>query len=219
MQAFGPIEKVPTAFFHFTITGLGGTSLEPGILPYNKTALQGKHLVDIAGSCERVVWRFDPIVYWMDGGKKASNISIFKKIAPIIADAGIQNVIISLCQWYAKSKARAEHYSINIAEPNSEEIKRDINQLLEVANDYNMRLNACSSPVFTPFGVTPAKCVNSEFISIIHPLQNSISCDKDRGQRKECNCSKSIDIGSYQQHCPEGCVYCYANPIKKQVYS
>jgi len=35
---------------------------------------------------------------------------------------------------------------------------------------------------------------------------------KDRGQREQCNCTGSREIGQYELQCPHSCLYCYANP-------
>jgi histone acetyltransferase (RNA polymerase elongator complex component) len=41
---------------------------------------------------------------------------------------------------------------------------------------------------------------------------------KDPGQRRECGCIVSKDIGAYGT-CPHMCVYCYANPTETIVAS
>ena len=39
---------------------------------------------------------------------------------------------------------------------------------------------------------------------------------KDKGQRKECGCVESKDIGMYNT-CSHNCIYCYANTSKEAV--
>ena len=46
--------------------------------------------------------------------------------------------------------------------------------------------------------------------SNLFPADNTRENLKDRGQRKNCGCIVSKDIGSYNT-CKHLCVYCYAN--------
>ena len=43
------------------------------------------------------------------------------------------------------------------------------------------------------------------------------SSKKDQGQRKTCNCCKTIDVGSYRPACAHACAYGYCSPAKYPV--
>lgn len=199
-------------YFNFTVTGLGGTRWEPGVLPAEKTDWQWKELVQAAGDSLRVTWRFDPIVYWREGSEMKSNLKLFPQIAHAAEKAGIKTAVISLCHWYAKAKKRALRCGLLPEEPPDLEIERDISWLLDQSRRYNIEVQACSCPALHAYGIKPARCINGALLSEIHPNHEKAELKKDTGQRKDCGCTKSIDIGSYQLNCSEGCVYCYANP-------
>ncbi|MCP2604906.1 DUF1848 domain-containing protein [Candidatus Aminicenantes bacterium AH-873-B07] len=82
-----------------------------------------------------------------------------------------------------------------------------------MAKAYNLNLYACSQSFLINLNeIKPSSCINGNLLIKLHPKNFQTSTRKDKSQREECNCTESIDIGSYTQACPHSCLYCYANP-------
>ncbi len=90
-----------------------------------------------------------------------------------------------------------------------EDVRNLVKELAQIAKSYNMQLKICSQEKYLISGVIEeARCVDADRLERV---SNKIIKDKARqkGNRKECGCFASKDIGEYDT-CPHGCVYCYA---------
>ncbi len=117
----GLVAKYEQAYFHFTITGLGGTLLEKGVPSPDEVDGPAPELVAVAGSPARVSVRFDPVVFWREGGELLTNLPFFERLAPRVAGAGIEDVRVSFAQWYGKAKRRAEKRGFEFVDPEESE--------------------------------------------------------------------------------------------------
>ena len=207
------LERYEQLYLHFTITGLGGTPIEKGA-PHPEEALaQLLELIAIARNPERISLRFDPVIYWKEGGREKTNLRFFETIAPVLEREGITDVRFSFAQWYPKAKRRAQRHGFVHSDPEPEQKLDDARYLLDVAVRHNLCLYACSQRFLTwETGILPSACIDGAHLQLLHPGQEPVSTKKDKSQRKECGCTESIDIGSYTQFCPHSCLYCYANP-------
>jgi hypothetical protein len=200
-------------YFHFTITGLGGTFIESGVPPASAALGQLGALVRLAGHPRRVSLRFDPVVFWREEGGQRTNLDFFETLAPTAAALGIKDVRFSIAQWYGKAVRRSRSARWDYRDPPLEEKKAAVRRLVEVASTWNLNLFSCSQDVLAEVqGVRPSSCIDGAFLRELHPRREPAYLAKDRSQRRECRCTESVDIGSYSQACPHSCLYCYANP-------
>ena len=91
-----------------------------------------------------------------------------------------------------------------------------LNRLNKICSEYNMHLKACCQPDLLKFeGIEQAHCVDANKIEQL--INEKIPKIKDTGQRKNCGCFKSKDIGGYTGifRCKHNCDYCYASPAKR----
>ncbi|MCL2443501.1 MAG: DUF1848 domain-containing protein, partial [Treponema sp.] len=70
-----------------------------------------------------------------------------------------------------------------------------------------MEIQSCAEKEdYSLFGIKPGACIDA---SLIEKLWGIELGGKDKNQRPNCLCCKSVDIGAYGI-CSAGCVYCYA---------
>ncbi|MCD6452572.1 MAG: DUF1848 domain-containing protein [Acidobacteria bacterium] len=194
-------------FFNFTVNDC--PELEPNIPPLPERLRQVAELVRTYGS-KRVAWRFDPVVFWDEGRK--NNLKGFPHLCERMAELGIRRVIFSIFTLYKKVKARGDRLGINFYAPSPSERREVVEWMIEVAGRYRIALYACCSDDLLAIpGVNKAHCIDGKFLSTLSPEPCSLK--KDKGQRRECGCTESIDIGDYERMpCLHNCLYCYANP-------
>lgn len=195
-----------------TITGYPH-ELEARVVNSVQTVEHLKLVANIYGP-EIVIWRYDPIVIssltsfeW--------HLQNFENLAKALQGA-TNEVVISFAQTYRKTKRNMEIASQSFgfqwqeSESFSDKLLKDfIIELAIIARRYGIYLKVCSQKkLLVPKLAEEARCVDAQRLSRIvqRPLTQNI---KLQGNRKECGCFASKDIGEYDT-CPHGCVYCYA---------
>ena len=98
---------------------------------------------------------------------------------------------------------------INIQGLTKEKMRRLAHSFAVIAGRYGMEIQTCAEKIdLSEYGITHGACIDREYIE--HLLGCRLRAGKDHGQRPECRCMESVEIGSYHT-CRNGCRYCYAN--------
>lgn len=194
-------------YCHITITGLGGTLIEPNVPPWQETLEILPELIRFVGLSERVRVRPDPIIYLRYNGKLFSNVDLAKKIIQNASRMGIKTFSTSFVNIYPKVGERLRKNGFVPLEYQASEKRQIIIDLQKAAGESGATLYTCATP-----GFPSSKCIDGELLARLHPKNEPCRTDKAAGQRTLCGCTHSIDIGWYDMLCKSGCLYCYANP-------
>jgi len=199
-------------YFHFSITGMGGSFLEPLVPPAEVALEQMKALARTWGP-ERIEWRFDPILHWEVDGRVRSNAGAFERLATAVRRIGVRRCTFSFATLYPKVLPRSRRFGFRFVDPDEEEKAAVLEEMAAIASSLGITLAVCSDSRWSVIdGIQNARCIDASLLAQLHPSHEPAQGGKDRSQRKECLCTPSVDIGSYRQNCPHGCLYCYANP-------
>lgn len=212
-------------YFNFTVNSESNI-LEPNVPPLAVRLKQLEKLVSIFGP-ETVSWRFDPICFFKtkQDGSRQNNLTHFPLIASKASSLGITKCVTSFFDDYAKIRRRirkmhtVDQNFLELIDPPVEKKAAIIKKMAGNLADLGIGLHlCCEKEVFEhldPFSpVTQNACIDGPALATL--FKRPLDIKKDYGQRskKGCQCSKSIDIGSYDAHpCPHNCIFCYAGPL------
>ncbi len=161
---------------------------------------------------ERVIWRYDPIVFTRETGVRF-HIDTYGKISQAL-QGFTQRSVISVVDIYYKANKRLRELKKKGMEiipyngPPSRNFDVLMRALARSAGEHGMEIVSCAERLdLIRYGIQPGKCVDDEYIERTFGLQ--VGHKKDPAQREECGCVVSKDIGMYDT-CLFECQYCYA---------
>ncbi len=156
----------------------------------------------------RIAWRYDPIIITREFSA-SWHVENFRKITERLKGY-VYRVIISFMTPYRSVVSRMQAHGIEFLKNplESDDVPGMLNRISEIASEQGMETQSCcGSEIIAKFGIHNGACIDASWLSQI--FGTDFVNMKDPGQRAECLCTKSIDIGAYGT-CPRCCIYCYA---------
>ncbi len=218
-------------YFTFTVNDYENEGFEPGLRSLGDRIDTFRQLSEKLGR-ERVIWRFDPLVL-TDRLDTARLLDKIYKVGERIADH-TEKLVISFADIssYAKVSRNLFAKGINIKEFTPETMERVAHGLCEMNESWGLELATCSEEIdLSRYNIKKNKCIDDDLMVRLFPqdkeLMEFIGYGtetaggrrnlKDKGQRLNCGCVMSKDIGRYDT-CGHGCIYCYANSSPGAAY-
>ena len=220
-------------YFQYTLNDYDAEGLEPGVAPLEQRMRTFLELADKLGP-QRVVWRFDPLIagpglppeellariHRLALRLRGATHKLVFSFADIAAYRKVQNNL---------KKSGTDYRELTLAEMHT--IAQGLQQL---QRETGLQVSSCSERIdLQAYGITHNRCVDDALMAELFPHDRALmqalgrgqedlfgmggaSAPKDPGQRTECGCIVSKDIGSYDT-CPHLCTYCYANASPQTV--
>jgi len=190
-----------------TVTGYP-EALEPNQAPVPEVLESMKKLSLKIGQ-DRVIWRYDPIIL-SDITNNEFHYNNFRKISQDLSGY-VNRVIISIYDEYAKAGKRLNELEregvLKLLDMNIGSLTGVLPDIKECALSANMEIQSCAEKEeLLSLGIKPGACIDS---GLLQKICGTEIKGKDKHQRPNCLCCKSIDIGVYKT-CEANCVYCYA---------
>jgi len=229
-------KNIPNYYFQFSLNDYDKEGFEAKVPSVESRIKTFKELSNRLGK-KRVVWRFDPLILT----DKIDVKELLKRVKRIGDE--LKNYTTKLVfsfvdiEIYRKVENNLKKENVNYIEWSSELMEQFAEGISRINQDWNLELGTCSEKIeLSKYGINHNRCIDDDlmidifsedkklmdFLGVkIEPAnlfgeQEKIKTKKlkDKGQREDCGCIVSKDIGQYNT-CPHECNYCYANTSKE----
>lgn len=192
------LSQIPIPFIiHCTITGWGGTPMEPNVNPLEIELPAYKQLVELYGP-ERIILRVDPI--FLDSNIDVDIIKTIKLIGSALGRVRISffdaypHALTRIKSTYPKFKSTSFHYPLALRQQFINQLKLFFNKDVEVCGEPDIACTGCVS-------LRDFKAMNLQYDSNDAVL---------KGQRPQCPClAAKTELLQNKYRCSHGCLYCY----------
>ena len=200
-----------SSMFHFTITGLP-KDFEDNLVD-TEMAINTVREMSQSYSSKHIIWRYDPIII-SDLTDAKFHLKNFQSLASAL-EGYVERCFFSYVAMYGKVKRSFKqldaHKGVYITDPDDKTKKALADELAGIAEGYGIEMHTCCGDFLMNDKIKKAHCVDGDLIRQLFPVHGVKL--KAKPTRKECGCTESTDIGTYDT-CTHGCVYCYANQNK-----
>ena len=199
------IENYDKCIVHCTITGMGGTKIEPFVPTVEQSVKKVKKLIDGGFPVNQIVLRIDPIIPTEKGINTALNvISSF-------AGLGIERIRMSFLDMYKHVKERFTEQNVRLPyetfHADRETRYKAVDKLETNAYLFGYKIvQLCGEP---DFASNP--CISQMDIDILG-LTEKIKLEGNKEQRSSCSCPKNkkeLIVGEKPHQCQHSCLYCF----------
>ena len=199
------VEHQDKIILHLTVTGMGGSRIEPFVPKAEETYKKLVELLENGFPISHVVLRVDPIVPTEKGIETALGV------ITAFSGLGIKRLRFSFLDNYKHVKKRfkeegiAELYGGEFHAPL--ELRQEYaKKIEEVAHDGGFEtVEACGEP-----GIESVSCLSQRDVDILG-LTDKITLEGSAEQREGCGCpaNKSELLRIRPHQCENKCLYCY----------
>lgn len=203
--------KIPK-IIHFSITGLGGTKYEPGVMKPNDLLDRIQAMLKLGLDPESVTIRIDPIVPGVTSTKMIENI------VKRASEMGIKTIRFSIMDQYKTTKKYMEELGYDYSkfyDGASMHARDDVREQIETFMDslidkYGVTMSTCAEPLSSNSRIKRDACLSVNAVN--NMLGTNVPQSAGTGKRKLCSCfGGKTDLLKYDNVCASSCAYCYAH--------